>query len=75
GGSTQQGTRDTVLEIIGEGHEAAPHLSCIGSSRASLRAILEDYRSQGIKRLVALRGDLPSGYGAMDQASSEFRHA
>ncbi len=75
GGSTQQGTRDTVLEIVGEGHEAAPHLSCIGSSRASLRAILEDYRANGIKRLVALRGDLPSGYGAMDQASSEFRHA
>jgi len=75
GGSTQQGTRNTVLEIIGEGHEAAPHLSCIGSSRASLRAILEDYRTHGIKRLVALRGDLPSGYGAMDQASSEFRYA
>lgn len=75
GGSTQQGTRDTVLEIIGEGHQAAPHLSCIGSSRASLRAILEDYRANGIKRLVALRGDLPSGYGAMDQASSEFRYA
>ncbi|HZG21793.1 MAG TPA: methylenetetrahydrofolate reductase [NAD(P)H] [Herbaspirillum sp.] len=75
GGSTQQGTRDTVLEIIGEGHQAAPHLSCIGSSRASLRAILDDYRTNGIRRLVALRGDLPSGYGAMDQASSEFRHA
>ncbi|ADJ65756.1 methylenetetrahydrofolate reductase [NAD(P)H] [Herbaspirillum seropedicae] len=75
GGSTQQGTRDTVLEIVSEGHEAAPHLSCIGSSRASLRAILEDYRANGIKRLVALRGDLPSGYGAMDQASSEFRYA
>jgi len=75
GGSTQQGTRDTVLEIIGEGHQAAPHLSCIGSSRASLRAILEDYRANGIKRLVALRGDLPSGYGALDQASSEFRYA
>ncbi|QNB09319.1 methylenetetrahydrofolate reductase [NAD(P)H] [Herbaspirillum frisingense] len=75
GGSTQQGTRDTVLEIIGEGHQAAPHLSCIGSSRASLRAILDDYRTNGIKRLVTLRGDLPSGYGAMDQASSEFRYA
>ncbi|EOA02601.1 5,10-methylenetetrahydrofolate reductase [Herbaspirillum frisingense GSF30] len=75
GGSTQQGTRDTVLEIVGEGHQAAPHLSCIGSSRASLRAILDDYRANGIKRLVALRGDLPSGYGAMDQASSEFRYA
>lgn len=75
GGSTQQGTRDTVLEIISEGHQAAPHLSCIGSSRESLRAILNDYKANGIKRLVALRGDLPSGYGAMDQASSEFRHA
>lgn len=75
GGSTQQGTRDTVMEIIGEGFDAAPHLSCIGSSRASLRAILADYKANGIKRLVALRGDLPSGYGAMDQASSEFRYA
>lgn len=75
GGSTQQGTRDTVLEIIGEGHQAAPHLSCIGSSRESLRAILSDYKASGINRLVALRGDLPSGYGAMDQASSEFRYA
>ncbi|WP_050467801.1 methylenetetrahydrofolate reductase [NAD(P)H] [Herbaspirillum chlorophenolicum] len=75
GGSTQQGTRDTVLEITAEGHEAAPHLSCIGSSRASLRAILDDYKANGVKRLVALRGDLPSGYGAMDQASSEFRYA
>ncbi|EJN08889.1 methylenetetrahydrofolate reductase [NAD(P)H] [Herbaspirillum sp. YR522] len=75
GGSTQQGTRDTVLEIIGEGFEAAPHLSCIGSSRQSLRAILQDYKANGVSRLVALRGDLPSGYGAMDQASSEFRYA
>ncbi|MFL9924262.1 methylenetetrahydrofolate reductase [NAD(P)H] [Herbaspirillum lusitanum] len=75
GGSTQQGTRDTVLEIMAEGHQAAPHLSCIGSSRESLRAILNDYKSQGIRRIVALRGDLPSGYGAMDQASSEFRYA
>jgi methylenetetrahydrofolate reductase (NADPH) len=75
GGSTQQGTRDTVLEIAAEGHEAAPHLSCIGSSRDSLRAILQDYQAQGVKRLVALRGDLPSGYGALDQASGAFRYA
>lgn len=75
GGSTQQGTRDTVLEIIGEGVEAAPHLSCIGSSRERLREILQDYKANGVARLVALRGDLPSGYGALDQASSEFRHA
>ncbi|WP_050464556.1 methylenetetrahydrofolate reductase [NAD(P)H] [Herbaspirillum autotrophicum] len=75
GGSTQQGTLDTVLEIMGEGHAAAPHLSCLGSSRAALRDILNEYKSHGITRLVALRGDLPSGYGAMDAASSEFRYA
>lgn len=75
GGSTQQGTRDTVLEIMREGHAAAPHLSCIGSSRDALRAILDDYKAQGIKKLVALRGDLPSGYGAVDFASGEFRYA
>lgn len=71
GGSTQMGTLETVLEIKREGHEAAPHLSCIGSSRDSLRAILNEYKSNGIRRLVALRGDLPSGYGA----SGEFRYA
>ena len=74
GGSTQQGTRDTVLEIQREGLEAAPHLSCVGSSRESLRAILDDYQAHGIKRLVALRGDLPSGYGATGSAG-EFRYA
>ncbi len=71
GGSTQQGTLDTVLEIRGEGHEAAPHLSCVGSSRDSLREILQRYQAHGIRRLVALRGDLPSGYGN----SGEFRYA
>ncbi|MFC3107834.1 methylenetetrahydrofolate reductase [NAD(P)H] [Undibacterium arcticum] len=71
GGSTQQGTLDTVLEIRREGHDAAPHLSCVGGSRDSIRAVLEQYQSHGIKRLVALRGDLPSGYGA----SGEFRYA
>jgi methylenetetrahydrofolate reductase (NADPH) len=71
GGSTQQGTLDTVLEILREGHEAAPHLSCIGGSRDSIRAILQQYQAHGIKRLVALRGDLPSGYGA----AGEFRYA
>jgi methylenetetrahydrofolate reductase (NADPH) len=75
GGSTQQGTRDTVLDIMREGYDAAPHLSCLGSSRDSLRAMLADYKAQGIKRLVALRGDLPSGYGAIDLASGEFRYA
>ena len=75
GGSTQQGTLDTVLEILAEGHQAAPHLSCIGSSRATLRTILNDYKAHGIRRLVALRGDLPSGYGAVDLSSGEFRYA
>ncbi|MGS0742250.1 methylenetetrahydrofolate reductase [NAD(P)H] [Glaciimonas sp. GG7] len=75
GGSTQKGTLDTVLEIRREGHDAAPHLSCLGSSRESLRAILAQYKENGIKRLVALRGDVPSGYGAMDFSSSEFRYA
>ena len=71
GGSTQKGTLETVLEIQREGYEAAPHLSCIGSSRESLRTILNEYKANGIRRLVALRGDLPSGYGA----SGEFRYA
>ncbi|SDY34460.1 5,10-methylenetetrahydrofolate reductase (NAD(P)) [Collimonas sp. OK242] len=75
GGSTQKGTLDTVLEIRREGHEAAPHLSCLGSSRESLRSILTQYKDNGIKHLVALRGDLPSGYGAMDISSGEFRYA
>lgn len=75
GGSTQQGTLDTVLEIMREGHVAAPHLSCIGSSRKALREILTNYKSHGIKKLVALRGDLPSGYGAVDFSSGEFRYA
>ncbi len=73
GGSTQQGTLDTVLQIRGAGHDAAPHISCLGSSRANLRDILQSYKSHGIKRLVALRGDLPSGYG--DFSSSEFHYA
>lgn len=75
GGSTQKGTLDTVLEIRREGHDAAPHLSCVGSSRDSLREILNEYKSHGIKRLVALRGDLPSGYGAAGYSSGEFRYA
>lgn len=75
GGSTQKGTLETVLEIRREGHDAAPHISCLGSSRESLRDILNEYKAHGIKRLVALRGDLPSGYGAVDFSSAEFRYA
>jgi len=71
GGSTQQGTLDTVLDMAKDGVEAAPHLSCIGSSKESLRAILERYRSNGIRHIVALRGDLPSGMGEV----GELRYA
>jgi len=71
GGTTQQGTLQTVLEIQNEGFDAAPHLSCIGGTRDSLRAILQEFQAKGIRRLVALRGDLPSGYGA----GGEFRYA
>jgi methylenetetrahydrofolate reductase (NADPH) len=71
GGSTQQGTLDTVLEIQAAGQVAAPHLSCVGGNRESIRAILQQFQAHGIKRLVALRGDLPSGYGG----AGEFRYA
>lgn len=74
GGSTQQGTHDTVLEICREGHEVAPHISCIGRTKDDLRAMLADYKSHNIKRLVALRGDLPSGYGSTMSPDS-FRYA
>lgn len=71
GGTTQQGTLDTVTEIRREGHDAAPHLSCVGGTRESIRAILSDFKANDIRRLVALRGDLPSGYGM----GGEFRYA
>jgi methylenetetrahydrofolate reductase (NADPH) len=71
GGSTQDGTLDTVKEIMGEGLSAAPHLSCIGQTRESIRERLAAYSAAGVKRIVALRGDLPSGYGA----AGEFRYA
>lgn len=63
GGSTRSGTADTVKLMQGLGCDAAPHLSCIGASRAVLAEILDAYRAQGIKRIVALRGDIPSGMG------------
>ncbi|MFK3739521.1 methylenetetrahydrofolate reductase [NAD(P)H] [Massilia sp. TN1-12] len=71
GGSTQQGTLSTVLEIQAEGHAAAPHLSCVGATRDSIRAILAEFKAKGIRRIVALRGDLPSGYGG----AGELRYA
>ncbi len=61
GGSTRDPTLGTVLEIKAAGHAAAPHLSCIGSSKAEIIAILDNYKRHGIRHLVALRGDLPSG--------------
>ncbi|MDP2170789.1 MAG: methylenetetrahydrofolate reductase [NAD(P)H] [Rhodocyclaceae bacterium] len=61
GGSTRERTFDIIMEIAAEGHAAAPHLSCVGSTRAGIREILDSYRAHGIRRLVALRGDLPSG--------------
>lgn len=72
GGSTRERTFDTVREIQNDsGIEAAPHLSCIGSTRESIREILDNYRSSGIRHIVALRGDLPSGAGE----AGEFRYA
>ena len=71
GGSTQDRTLETVLEIQADGSNAAPHLSCVGSTAENIRAILQKYRDSGIKHIVALRGDLPSGtYGV-----GEFRYA
>ena len=71
GGSTQEGTLDTVREIVGEGQHGVPHLSCIGQTQASIRQRLATYQAAGVKRIVALRGDLPSGYGS----GGEFRYA
>ena len=61
GGSTQERTLETIRQIKAEGYSAAPHLSCIGSTRENIRAMLHTYKDMGIKRIVALRGDLPSG--------------
>ena len=64
GGSTHDGTFGAVREILAEGADAACHFSCIGATRATVRAQLAELKAMGVKRLVALRGDLPSGYGA-----------
>ena len=71
GGSTQEGTFQTIQAILAEGCEGAPHFSCIGASGDSLRAMLATFRAAGIRRVVALRGDLPSGYGGF----GEFRYS
>lgn len=71
GGSTQEGTFATVREILAEGMDAASHFSCVGATRASVREQLSQLRAMGVGRLVALRGDLPSGYGI----GGEFNYA
>ncbi|MES2957666.1 MAG: methylenetetrahydrofolate reductase [NAD(P)H] [Pseudomonadota bacterium] len=71
GGSTRDKTLKTVQAIAGAGFEAAPHLSCVGSTREGIAATLASYRTQNIRRLVALRGDLPSGTAV----GGEFRYA
>jgi methylenetetrahydrofolate reductase (NADPH) len=71
GGSTQAGTISTLNEILSEGMAAASHFSCIGATRDSVRQQLAEFKAMGVKRLVALRGDLPSGYGA----GGEFQYA
>jgi methylenetetrahydrofolate reductase (NADPH) len=71
GGSTRDRTLETVVEIQSEGLEAAPHLSCISSTRDEIREVLHQYKSHGIRHLVALRGDLPSG----EVSASAFRYA
>lgn len=71
GGSTQKGTIETVTEVHQSGIDAAPHISCITSSRDELRELITQYKTQGITRLVALRGDAPSG----SQSYGELRYA
>jgi methylenetetrahydrofolate reductase (NADPH) len=71
GGSTQDGTLQTVQAILADGFDAAPHFSCIGATKDSVRAQLALFKAAGIRRIVALRGDLPSGYGGF----GEFRYA
>jgi methylenetetrahydrofolate reductase (NADPH) len=73
GGSTREGTLATVTEMHREDVAAAPHLSCIGASTSEMAETLEHYRVLGVRRLVALRGDLPSGTGA--SARGDFRYA
>jgi methylenetetrahydrofolate reductase (NADPH) len=64
GGTTRDGTMETVRHLKAMGFDAAPHLSCIGSTRQQLRDLLDQYKAEGVRRIVALRGDVPSGMGA-----------
>jgi len=67
GGSTQERTLATIKQIHSEGYQAAPHLSCVGSTHENIRALINTYKEVGIKRIVALRGDLPSGMGSIGE--------
>jgi len=71
GGSTRDRTMETVFEIQTEGHQAAPHISCISSSKEEIRELLTAYKNKGIKRLVTLRGDVPSG----EVSAGDFKYA
>jgi methylenetetrahydrofolate reductase (NADPH) len=71
GGSTTDRTKETVFEIQAEGYQAAPHISCISSSKEEIRALLTAYNAHGIKRLVTLRGDVPSG----EVSAGDFKYA
>src|SRR5664280_1676161 len=71
GGSTRDKTFDTVIDIQAKGIAAAPHLSCVASTKDNIRAILKNYQDNGIAKIVALRGDLPSGM----MSAGEFRYA
>ena len=71
GGSTQDGTLQQVQSILQDGFDAAPHFSCIGTTRQTVREQLAAFKAAGIRRMVALRGDLPSGHGTF----GEFRYA
>ncbi len=71
GGSTQDRTLETVRQIKADGYQVAPHLSCVGSTRENIRGLLQTYQQMGVDRIVALRGDLPSGMASI----GEFQYA
>ena len=73
GGSTQQGTLDAIVDIQQAGYSAAPHISCIGTSKQAITELLKTYKNNGIKHLVALRGDMPSGAGNL--SDGDFNYA
>ena len=71
GGSTQSGSLAAIEQILAAGQTAMPHFTCVGATRQSVREQLALYKNMGLRRILALRGDLPSGYGA----AGEFRFA